>query len=189
MLDLCLKNIEATFFKDELVLIDLQRKLSLKHLPRVIECFDISHLSGTGTVGSMVSFKDGQSHKANYRRFKIKTLDKGKIDDFSSIAEVVKRRYSRLLKENLSFPDLIIIDGGKGQLSSAVSVLKDLGALEKTEIISIAKRDEEIFKPDYLFPIKLNKKDTSLHLLQRIRDEAHRFAITYNRLLRNKEIK
>ncbi|MFA5745419.1 MAG: excinuclease ABC subunit UvrC [archaeon] len=189
LLDLCLKNIEATFFKDELVLIDLQKKLSLKFLPRVIECFDISHLSGTGTVGSMVSFKDGQPHKANYRRFKINTLDKGKIDDFKAIAEVVKRRYSRLLKENISFPDLIIIDGGKGQLSSAVSVLKELDVLNKVEIISLAKREEEVFRPDYLFPIKLNKKDPALHLLQRIRDEAHRFAITYNRLLRKKEIR
>lgn len=189
LLDLCLKNIEATFFKDELVLIDLQRKLSLKHLPRVIECFDISHLAGTGTVGSMVSFKDGLSDKRNYRKFKIKSLENGKIDDFSATAEVVKRRYSRLIKENKELPDLIVIDGGKGQLSSAVLVLENLGVLKKIDIIGLAKRDEEIFKPEQMFPIKLNKKEPSLQLLQRIRDEAHRFAITYNRLLRKKEIK
>lgn len=189
LLDLCLKNIEITFFKEELTLLDLQKKLKLKNLPRTIECFDISHLSGSFTVGSMVCFKEGLPSKNNYRKFKIKTLDKGKIDDFSSISEVVRRRYSRLIKENKELPDLIVIDGGKGQLSSAVLVLENLGVLKKIDIIGLAKRDEEIFKPEQLFSIKLNKKEPSLQLLQRIRDEAHRFAITYNRLLRKKEIK
>lgn len=189
LLDLCFKNIEITFFKEELTLIDLQKKLKLKKLPRTIECFDISHLSGTLTVGSMVCFKDGLPSKSNYRKFKIKTLDNGKIDDFSSISEVVRRRYYRLIKENKELPDLIVIDGGKGQLSSAVSVLKELNVFEKTEIIGLAKREEEIFKPEQLFSIKLSKKEQSLQLLQRIRDEAHRFAITYNKLLRGKEIK
>jgi len=189
LLDLCLKNIEVTFFKNVIKLASLKDKLKLKNEPKVIECFDISHLSGNFTVGSMVSFKEGLPDKKNYRKFKIKSLKNGEIDDFRSIYEVIKRRYSRLLKENKPFPNLIIIDGGKGQLSFAVDALKEIGVFEKAEIVGIAKREEEIFKPDHLFSIKLNRKEPALLLLQEIRDEAHRFAITYNRLLRKKEIK
>jgi excinuclease ABC subunit C len=134
----------------------------------------------------MVYFKDGVPDKKNYRRFKIRSLPKDKIDDFSSIKEVVKRRYSRLISEKKDLPNLIVIDGGKGQLSSAKEVLEELNILDKIDLISLAKRDEEIFKVDNLFPIKLSKKDEALHLLQRVRDEAHRFAITYNRQIRNK---
>ena len=186
LLDLCRKNIEIYFFENELVLEDLKKKLNLKYLPKVIECFDISHFSGKDTVGSMVYFKDGLPDKKNYRRFKIRSLPKDKIDDFSSIKEVVNRRYSRIIKEKKELPNLIVIDGGKGQLSCAKEILEELNILEKIDLISLAKKDEEIFKVDNLFPIKLSKKDRTLHLLQRIRDEAHRFAITYNRQIRNK---
>lgn len=184
LLDLCRKNVEIYFFKNELVLEDLKEKLNLKYLPKVIECFDISHFSGKDTVGSMVYFKDGLPDKKNYRKFKIRSLPKDKVDDFSSIKEVVNRRYSRLIKEQKDLPNLIVIDGGKGQLSCAKEVLEKLNILEKVDLISLAKRDEEIFKIDNLFPIKLSKKDKALHLLQRVRDEAHRFAITYNRQIR-----
>jgi excinuclease ABC subunit C len=187
LLDLCKKNIELNFFKNELILEDLKKKLNLKYLPKVIECFDISHFSGKDTVGSMVYFKNGLPDKKNYRKFKIRSLPKDKIDDFSSIKEVVKRRYSRLVKEKKDLPNLIVIDGGKGQLSCAKEILKELDVLDKIDLISLAKRDEEIFKVDNLFPIKLSKKDQSLQLLQRIRDEAHRFAITYNRQIRNRK--
>ncbi len=186
LLDLCFKNIEITFFRNISKVQALKEKLKLKKLPAVIECFDISHLSGTLTVGSMVCFRNGAPDKSNYRRFRIKSLDKDKIDDFKSISEVVRRRYSN---PTMPLPDLIVIDGGKGQLSSAVDVLKDLCVQDKVQIISLAKRDEEIFRPDNLFPLKLNKKDIALLLLEEIRDEAHRFAITYNKLLRKKEIK
>ncbi len=186
LLDLCFKNIEITFFRNISKVQALKEKLKLKTEPHVIECFDISHLSGTLTVGSMVTFRGGVPDKSNYRRFRIKTLEKNKIDDFKAIAEVVRRRY---LNQTMPLPDLIVIDGGKGQLSSAVEVLKDLRVQNKVQIISLAKRDEEIFRPDNLFPLKLNKKDIALLLLEEIRDEAHRFAINYNKLLRGKEIK
>jgi len=186
LLDLCFKNIEITFFRNISKVEALKEKLKLNKVPHVIECFDISHLSGTLTVGSMVSFRDGAPDKSNYRKFRIKTLDKDKIDDFKAIGEVVRRRYSN---PSMPLPDLIVIDGGKGQLSSAVAVLKDLAVQDKVSIISLAKRDEEIYRPDNLFPLKLSKKDIALLLLEEIRDEAHRFAITYNKLLRTKEIK
>jgi excinuclease ABC subunit C len=140
-------------------------------------------------TGSMVQFRYGRPDKRNYRRFKIKTVEG--IDDFAAIAEVVRRRYSRLQREsedntgNAEMPDLIIIDGGKGQLSSAASVLKDLNL--KIPIISVAKREEEIFVPGLSAPLPVKKNDPASFLIQEIRDEAHRFAIEYNRLLRRKE--
>lgn len=186
LLELCLKNIEYSFFKEEMTLLELQKKLKLKKIPETIECFDVSHFSGSYTVGSMVSFKNGMEDKKNYRRFKIKTLKEGKIDDVKSIFEIVKRRYSRLLKENKQLPDLIVIDGGKTQLFSAINGLKELNIFERVDIISLAEKNEEIFKPEEMFSIKLNKKEQTLHLLQKIRDEAHRFAISYHKLLRQK---
>jgi len=150
----------------------------------VIECFDISHLSGTSTVGSMVQFRNGKPDKSNYRRFRIRTV-KG-IDDFKAIGEVVRRRYTRLLKENRSFPNLIIIDGGRGQLNSALSILEDIGVT--TPVISIAKRIEELYIPGRIRPLLLKKDDIALQYIQQIRDEAHRFAIKYNRLLRTKKV-
>jgi len=185
LLDLVKKNIELLFFKQEEALVDLKKELRLMRIPSVIECFDISHLSGTFTVGSMVQFRNAVPDKTNYRRFKIRTVEG--IDDVSSIAEVVKRRYRRLKNENSPMPDLIVIDGGKGQLMSAFSQLK---ALElKIPIISLAKKFEDVYVPGLRVPLKINKKGKTLKLLAQIRDEAHRFAITYNRLLRKKSIK
>lgn len=184
LLDLVLKNIEIIFFENVNKLIELKEKLNLENIPEVIECFDISHLSGTSQVGSMVQFRKGKPDKSNYRRFKIKTVDQ--IDDFASIKEIVFRRYYRIKKENLSPPDLIIIDGGKGQLSSAIKALDGLNL--KIPIISIAKEFEEIFLPGNSSSLKLDKKDPALQIVQEIRDEAHRFAINYNRLLRTKDL-
>ncbi len=184
LLTLVEKNIDISFFGEEKKLEDLKTKLRLNEIPRVIECFDISHLSGTNTVASMVQFRNGKPDKSNYRKFKIRTVDG--VDDFKSLAEVVYRRYSRLLKEQSAFPDLIVIDGGKGQLSSTLEVLKKLNL--KIPIISLAKRLEEVFVPGLSFPIILNEKSDAIKLLQQLRDEAHRFAITFNRKLRSKSL-
>jgi len=184
LLDLVMKNIEASFFSEIERLEDLKRKLHLTKTPIVIECFDISHISGTSTVGSMVRFRDAKPDKDNYRRFKIRTVEG--IDDTRAIAEVVRRRYTRLLKEDSDLPDLIIIDGGRGQLNSADTELKRLGL--EIPIISIAKRLEEIYIPESRSPLRLPKKSKALKLIQEIRDEAHRFAISYSRLLHRKEL-
>ena len=184
LLDLVDKNIDKTFFKGLDKTNSLKLRLGLMKNPEIIECFDISHLSGTSIVGSMVQFVEGKPNKSNYRRFRIRSIDK--IDDFAAIAEVVRRRYSRLIKENTVMPDLIIIDGGKGQLNFAINELKKLKI--KTPIISIAKQFEEIYTPDNSNPLLLDKKDIALKYIQEIRDEAHRFAINYNKLLRRKEL-
>lgn len=184
LLTLVLKNIEITFFAAIEKVNTLQQVLHLQEAPQVIECFDISHLSGTHTVGSMVQFRNGVPDKYNYRRFRIRTVEG--IDDVKAIEEVVRRRYQRLQKENERFPDLIIIDGGKGQLQRAYHVLQELGV--RIPIISLAKRLEEIYLPCIPIPLQLNKKNKALLFLQEIRDEAHRFAISYNRLLRKKEV-
>lgn len=183
LLDLARKNIELSFFGDIEKMTSLRDNLGLFNIPYVIECFDISHLSGTNTVASMVQFRNAKPDKSNYRRFKIRTVDG--IDDFRSIAEVVSRRYSRLKKENSSMPDLVVIDGGMGQLGMAKAELDKLRL--NLPIISIAKREEEIFFPDGR-SILLSKKEKALQLIQAIRDESHRFAITYNRLLRKKTL-
>ena len=161
----------------------LKEDLQLKSSPRKIEAFDISHLGGTNTVASMVSFFDGKPKKNEYRKYNIKTVEG--IDDFASMREVVLRRYSRLKKEGLGFPDLILIDGGKGQLSMAVSALRELG-LEYITVIGIAKRLEEVFVPGHSDPQNIPKSSSGLILLRRIRDEAHRFAITFQRTKRKK---
>jgi excinuclease ABC, C subunit len=184
LLMLAEKNIEIAFFSAISKVEELGKRLMLPEPPRVIECFDISHLAGTHTVASMVQFRDGRADKSNYRRFKIKTVEG--IDDFASIAEVVSRRYSRLLEEKKPLPDLIMIDGGKGQLSSAVGELKKLGV--KTPVISLAKREEEVFIPGLSEPIPIKKNEKASLYLQEIRDEAHRFAITFNRQLREKAL-
>lgn len=184
LLDLALKNVEIGFFGDRKKLEALQSKLSLPKLPNVIECFDISHLSGTATVGSMVQFRGGRPDKHNYRRFKIESVEG--IDDFASIAEVVRRRYYRLLEDKHDLPDLIIIDGGKGQLSSAFQELRTLKI--RVPLISIAKREEEIYVPGIKSPLPIKKDEKASLFVQEIRDEAHRFAITYNRLLRQKSM-
>ena len=183
------KNIEVTLLRNINSLELLKDSLGLLETPRIIECFDISHLSGTLTVASMVQFVDGKENKKGYRRFKINTLESGKVDDYKAIKEVVTRRYKRLMQENQSFPNLIIIDGGKGQLDSGIKALDELNLYKKIPIISIAKREEEIYLENKIHPIKLDKRNSALQLVQRIRDEAHRFAITYNKLLRKKEIR
>lgn len=161
----------------------LQRDLHLKKLPRKIECFDISNLQGSDAVASMVVFVDGKPKKSLYRKFIIKTVEGP--NDFASMQEVIHRRYSKLLEENEPMPDLIMVDGGKGQLSSAIEILKKLG-LKDYDIIGLAKRLEEIFVPNESEPVLISKTSSSLKLLQQIRDEAHRFAITFHRDRRSK---
>ena len=163
----------------------LKKDLNLMHEPKRIECYDISHTYGTYTVASMVVLINGEKAKGMYRKFKIETVDF--IDDFASMKEVLSRRMEKLNSDDISFssmPDLIIIDGGKGQLSVAVEVLNKYGF--KNDLISLAKREEEVFKPNQSVPYLLNKGSYSLRLIQLARDEAHRFAITFNRQLRAK---
>ena len=160
----------------------IKEKLNLNKFPHVVECFDISHIQGTNTVASMVVFEDGKPAKSKYKKYKLKTTE-GKPDDFLSMIEVISRRYSRLLKENLPFPDLIIIDGGKGQLTQGIKVLKNLG-LKNQDVVSLAKRLEEIFVPFQKNPVILPYSSPALFFFQKIRDEAHRFAISFHRKLR-----
>jgi excinuclease ABC subunit C len=185
LLTLVKKNIELTLHGETKKLEELQKKLSLGNLPKVIECFDISHLTGTSTVASMVQFRNGKPDKNNYRKYKIRTV-KG-IDDYASMKEVVSRRYTRLKKEQQPMPDLIIIDGGKGQLNAVIQMMEAM--FLKIPVVSIAKREEEIFIPGKETSIKLGKKSGALQLVQQLRNEAHRTAITYNRLLRRKKIR
>lgn len=156
----------------------LQQSLSLPHPPVVIECFDNSNLLGDDPVAAMVRFVNGRPDKKNYRRFGIKTVTGP--DDFASMKEVVHRRYRRLLEEEEKLPDLIIIDGGKGQLSSARVALNELG-LNNIPIIGIAKRLEEIYRTDDPYPLHISKRSPALQLIQHLRDEAHRFALSYHR--------
>lgn len=161
----------------------LRKVLKLKETPRTIEGVDIAHLGGGETVASLVKFIDGLPFKPGYRRFKIKNV-KG-IDDYRSIHEVVSRRFQRLFDEQDSFPDILLIDGGKGQLSSAVAAFEALG-IDPPILLSLAKRDEEIFRPGDPEPIRLSRHAFSLRLLQYVRDEAHRFAQHYHHILRGK---
>ncbi len=161
----------------------LQRDLRLEKLPRRIECFDNSNIQGSDPVASLVVFVDGKPRKSEYRKFKIKSVVGP--DDFASMREIVERRYTRVLNEGLELPDLIMVDGGKGQLSSAVEVLTNIG-LKQQPIIGLAKRLEEVFIPGKSEPELLPKSSTGLRLLQQIRDEAHRFAITFHRSRRTK---
>ena len=158
--------------------------LKLLEYPRVIECFDISTIQGTATVGSLVYFKDQKADKSNYRRFEIKSVDSQ--DDFASIAEIVKRRYTRLLQEKKELPNLIVIDGGKGQLHAALKEINKLNI--QIDIIGLAKRLEEIYIPGLSHAIRLEENSKALLMLKKIRDEAHRFAITYHRQKRSKKV-
>jgi excinuclease ABC subunit C len=167
------------------VLHELQKAMRLTKTPLTIECFDNSNLQGTSPVASMVRFVDGKSDKKGYRHFNIKTVVGA--NDFASMKEIVFRRYSRLLEENQELPDLILVDGGKGQLSSAVEALKELNLYGKIPIAGIAKRLEEIYYPEDPVPLLINKKSQALKLIQYIRDEAHRFAITFHRKKREKQ--
>jgi excinuclease ABC subunit C len=163
----------------------LQEDLHLKAPPRRIEAFDISHLGGTNTVASMVCFIDGKPRKKEYRKFKIKSVDQ--IDDFAATREVVLRRYKRVQDEKGPLPDLILVDGGKGQLSMAISALRELG-LNYLSVIGLAKRLEEVFLPGNSDPQTISKQSAGLILLRRIRDEAHRFAITFQRAKRTRDL-
>ncbi|MFC1502159.1 excinuclease ABC subunit UvrC [bacterium] len=161
----------------------LQKDLVLPVLPNRIEAIDISNTAGQDAVGSLVVFENGRPKKSEYRKFRIRTVDG--IDDYGMMAEVVERRYKRLVQENEDLPDLILVDGGKGQLSTALSVLKKL-ELSNQSVIGLAKRLEEVYIPGIPDPQSIPKSSPSLHLLQRIRDEAHRFAVQYHRSLRQK---
>ena len=176
---------------------DLQKFLNLPNSPLRIECYDMSHLQGSNYVGSMVVMEDAILKKKDYRKFKIKSIDGN--DDYAAMAEVVRRRLMNLLKEengqnndasSFSYPpQLLLVDGGKGQLSATVAVLKELNLFERIPVASLAKRNEEIFLPGKSEPVILPRNSESLYLLQRIRDESHRFAITYHRQLRKKDMK
>lgn len=165
----------------------LQKVLNLKTYPQRIECYDISHISGTNKVASMVVFTNGESDKKMYRKFKIKTVEGN--NDFASLTETLKRRIDNLNSDDLSFsshPDLIIIDGGKGQLSSVLKIIKS--SETNIDVISLAKKQEEVFTEDSKEPIILKRTAQELKLLQRIRDEAHRFAVTFHKSLRDKKM-
>ncbi len=165
----------------------LQETLKLTNFPNRIECYDISHIQGTNTVASMVVFYNGMSKKTAYKKFKLKTTE-GKPDDFLSMKEVLTRRLSRLGEKNWEKPDLIIIDGGKGQLSSVMEVVEEMG-ITGIDFVSLAKKEEEVFLPHQSKSIRIPMDSNAMFLIQRIRDEAHRFAITYHRSLRSKALK
>ena len=197
LLDLSTRN--AKFFRQERfkqikitdperhikrIMAQMKADLRLSHEPRHIECFDNSNIQGSNPVAACVVFKNGKPSKKEYRHFNIKTVEGP--DDFASMEEVVFRRYKRLLNENQDLPQLIVIDGGKGQLSSAVKSLEILGLRGKIAIIGIAKRLEEIYFPEDLIPLYLDKKSETLKIVQQLRNEAHRFGITFHRNKRSK---
>ena len=162
----------------------MQKDLRLKELPKHIEGFDNSNIQGTNPVASCVVFKDAKPSKKDYRHFKIKTVVGP--DDFASMEEVLKRRYTRMMNENQSLPQLIVIDGGKGQLSSAIRALKEIGIYGKLAVIGIAKKLEEIYFPGDTIPMYLNKNSETLRIIQQVRNESHRFGINFHRNLRSK---
>lgn len=201
--DLVLKQLQYKLESDERhvqdELGDLQQAIDCPTLPRRIEAYDISNIQGYYTVASLVVFKNGQPKKSHYRKFKIK-LPEGKPDDFASMKEVITRRLSGSIKQTDAFaelPDLILIDGGKGQLNAAVEAAAECGVCAASEtaqadcvpMIGLAKRNEEIYKPGFSDPIILPRNSKGLHVIQRIRDEAHRFAITFHRSLRSKTVR
>jgi len=186
IVDLILKNISLIHSKGgNPDLMELKEILHLSAVPNVIECFDISNHGDEFAVGSMSRFVDGKPNKSGYRKFKIKTVSSR--DDFAMISEIIKRRYLRLLEENLSLPDLILIDGGKGQLNAALKSLQSLGL--HLDCISLAKENEEIFVPNQKNSIIISKDKPSLKILQHARDETHRFGVAYNRAIRKNQIK
>jgi excinuclease ABC subunit C len=184
ILDFVEKNITATFFAGSERVSELQKVLNLEKLPRVIECFDISHLHGENTVASMSSFKDGLPDKSNYRKFKIQAS--AHSDDLLAMEEVIRRRYSGSLSKTMKKPDLIVIDGGPTQLAVSVKVLEELKL--SIPIISLAKQFEEIYFPNNPNPLRLDKKNKGLLLLQAVRDETHRFGNVYRKVLKRKEV-
>lgn len=186
IINLILKNIKLIHSKGgEPGLVELKEILNLPEIPNVIECFDISNHGADFAVGSMSRFVDGKPNKSGYRKFKIKTVS-GR-DDFAMIGEIIKRRYYRLLEEHSELPDLILIDGGKGQLNAAMKSLESLGL--KLSCISLAKENEEVYIPKNKNPIIIPKKQSSLKILQYARDESHRFGVAYNRTIQKNQIK
>lgn len=193
LLDLATKNAIQYKYKDGLkeikepsfikTLGQMKIDLRLKELPYHIECFDNSNFQGAYPVSSMVVFKNAKPSKKDYRHYNVKTVIGA--NDFATMEEVVFRRYKRLIEENQPLPNLIVIDGGKGQLSSAIKSLNDLAILDKVQVVSIAKRLEEIYYPDDEFPLHLHKKSDTMRVLQHIRNEAHNFGITFHRLKRS----
>jgi len=175
-------NLDITVRRQQKHLDDLQHWLGLRDIPGVIEGFDASHLQGGFTVASMVQFHQGMPNKSQYRRFRIRCQSGG--DDLMALGEALRRRYSRLLAEDKPFPDLVLIDGGPTQLAQACLILDDLSL--DLPICALAKREEQVFMPSEKKPLAIPRSAPGLKLLQQIRDEAHRFAITYNRLLRKK---
>ena len=184
LVELAEKNIEASL-NEENALSDLQVALNLPVLPQIIECFDVSNLGREHIVAGMVRYSDGKPDKSNYRRFKIKSINEQ--NDFGAIQEVVTRRYRRLLEENSIMPDLIIVDGGLGQVSSAKLALKSLGL--KISLIGIAKENEEIYLPYEKFPKSFDVNNRMMLLLRQIRDAAHNFALRYNKKRRQMKMK
>lgn len=186
-----LEQIKAKWLSDSgrtsTALSELYEKLELPGLPHRIECYDISNIRGTSAVGSMAVFENGHPKTSHYRRFQIKTVDA--IDDYAMMKEVLKRRFKRINEPNTTswgiMPDLVLIDGGKGHLHSALEIVKEMG-IDSVPFASIAKENEEVFRPDRAEPIVLPRDSQGLYLIQRIRDEAHRFAITYHRKVRQK---
>ncbi len=174
---------EVFFIDPKKGLSGLRKVLQLDRTPRTIEGIDIAHLQGSQTVASLVQFLDGLPFKPGYRRYKIQAVDG--IDDFRSIHEVVARRYRRLYDQSEMFPDVILIDGGKGQLHAAVAAFREQG-IEPPTLLSLAKRNEEVFLPDEAEPLRLSRHAYALRLLQYVRDEAHRFAQHYHHMLRKK---
>jgi excinuclease ABC subunit C len=175
------KAARETESRTPMSLLELKRVLRLSNLPKEIAAFDVSTLMGTSKVASMVVFRDGRPARSQYRKFKIRTVEG--IDDFASMREVVQRRFGRLRRDKLPCPDLILIDGGKGQLTAAVEALTEL-RIKEQPIVGLAKRLEEVYVPGDPMPLSIPKTSSALKLLQQIRDEAHRFAITYHRQLR-----
>ncbi|QZT36020.1 excinuclease ABC subunit UvrC [Halosquirtibacter xylanolyticus] len=176
-----LKNPEI---KSDLLLEKIKKDLQLNKLPRHIECFDNSNIQGHYPVAACVVFKNGKPSKKDYRHFNIKTVEGP--NDFASMEEIIYRRYHRLINDNLPLPDVIVIDGGKGQLSAAVKILRELEIINKVCVIGLAKRLEEIFFPGDPIPLYLDKKSETLRVIQHLRDEAHRFGITFHRNQRSK---
>ena len=179
-----LRDEETTVRAADQVL-ELQAELRLARIPRRIACVDISTIQGSDSVGSIVTFENGKPRKAGYRKFRIKYIVEGQ-DDFAMMAEVVERYFRGVLDHGEPLPDLLVVDGGKGQLSAARGVLEEMGILDEIDTIALAKREEEIYRPGDRDPIWLPRRSRALQLVQHIRNEAHRFAVAYHRSLRSK---
>lgn len=184
LLELLAENIAVSVRAGDSALLELQEKLKLPRFPRVIEGVDISNLGPTNLVGSLVTFRDGRPDKDNYRRYKIRTVT-GQ-SDYDSMREVIRRRFTRLMAERKALPDLFLVDGGKPQLSAALSVFRQLGIQQP--VAALAKRIEELYTTDSMYPLRLPQTSAALKLVQRVRNEAHRFALKYQRLRRAKRL-